>query len=154
MCHRPVMRIEIATAEHVEAWVEMRTALWPDAALVEHQREIADSLGSPVNERVGLIALTDQHEILGFAEASVRHDPVNGCSTSPVAFLEGIFVTPRHRQCGVARLLLATVEDWGRSKGCNELGSDTDWENVEGRAFHDATGFEKTEQVIFFKKDL
>ena len=35
---------------------------------------------------------------MGFAEASIRHDYVNGCETSPVVFLEGIYVRSEYRK--------------------------------------------------------
>ena len=148
------MKVKAAAIEHVDEWAAMRATLWPDAPLDEHQREIAEALQRFNPDRVVLLAFSDQKSIIGFAEASVRRDPVNGCDTSPVTFLEGIFVKTAHRHEGAARLLLTAVEDWGRSKGCTELGSDADCENPEGLAFHASAGFEETERVVFFKKDL
>ncbi len=46
------------------------------------------------------------------------HDYVNGCDTSPVGFLEGIYVDPARRRAGVARALLAAAEGWVRERGC------------------------------------
>ena len=54
---------------------------------------------------------------VGFAEVSVRTDYVNGCKSSPVAFLEGIYVRPEFRRHGVARLLYQEAERWGRARG-------------------------------------
>lgn len=93
-------------------------------------------------------------EVVGFAEASIRHDYVNGCDTSPVAFLEGIHVRPDHRHAGVARMLCRAVEEWSRSAGCTELASDADLQNEHGHAFHAAIGFEETERVVFFRKPI
>ena len=154
VCDVRVMRVEVAETEHIDQWLEMRAGLWPDAPLAEHEQEIAGTLAGTAPDRVGLLAFSDQQSVVGFAEASVRTDPVNGCDTSPVTFLEGIFVKPAHRHEGAARLLLTAVENWGRSKGCTELGSDADCENPEGLAFHAATGFIETERVVFFRKRL
>nr|WP_295670445.1 GNAT family N-acetyltransferase [Sphingomonas sp.] len=84
----------------------------------------------------------------------MRRDYVNGCGTSPVAFLEGIHVRADHRHAGVARMLCRAVEEWGRAAGCTEMGSDADIENEESHAFHAAIGFEKTERVVFFRKPI
>lgn len=93
-------------------------------------------------------------ETVGFAEASVRHEYVNGCETSPVAFLEGLFVRAEWRRRGIARALCAGVEGWGRDRGCAELGSDAEADNSDGVSFHAANGFEETERVVFFRKLL
>ncbi len=89
---------------------------------------------------------------IGFAEATLRRDYVNGCSTSPVAFLEGLYVAPAWRRRGVARLLCAAAEDWGRMLGCVELGSDTYLENIESQRMHQALGFEEMERIVGYRK--
>ncbi len=94
------------------------------------------------------------HKALGFVEASLRSDYVNGTSTSPVAFLEGIYVIPEARRRGVARSLVTEVEGWAADRGCTEFASDVLLENVLSRSMHIALGFEETERVIFFKKVL
>ena len=90
----------------------------------------------------------------GFAEAALRHDYVNGCATSPVAFLEGIYVQPEHRKQGLARLLCKAVEDWARSLGCTEFASDVLLENTASQGMHAALGFEETERVVYYRKRL
>lgn len=103
---------------------------------------------------VAYFAISDADEAVGFAEVSLRTDHVNGCDKSPVAFLEGFYVGPNFRRVGIAASLLGSVEDCARSVGCIELGSDADWENADGHAFHTALGFTETERIIFFKKSL
>ena len=46
---------------------------------------------------------------LGLAEVALRTDYVNGTDSSPVAFLEGLYVVPAVRRQGVARGLLQAV---------------------------------------------
>lgn len=84
----------------------------------------------------------------------MRHDYVNGCNSSPVLFLEGIYVRPVDRRKGIARLLCNAVADWGRSLGCVEFGSDALLENSASHALHTALGFEETQRVVFFRKPL
>lgn len=90
----------------------------------------------------------------GLAEVALRFDYVNGTTTSPVAFLEGIYVTPLHRRSGVARELLFSVRAWARTRGCTELSSDTALDNCVSQAAHVALGFEETERVVFYRMQV
>ncbi len=148
------MIVEAATKDHILAWGEMRADLWPETSPKAHRLELEETLAADDGSTTAFVAISSTGYVVGFAEASLRRDYVNGCDTSPVAFLEGIYVRPRFRRAGTAGLLLEAVEGWGRSAGCTELGSDTDWKSVEGVAFHSALGFEETERVIFFKKTI
>lgn len=147
------MRIAPAIASDAADWVALRTALWPRGGNGEHEAEIADLLEDAGNT-INLIARDLQGLALGFAEAGLRHDYVNGCRTSPVAFLEGIYVVPEARGKGVARALVAAVEAWARDHGCTEFASDAPVENSASLDMHRALGFEETQRVVFFRKAL
>lgn len=99
-----------------------------------------------------VIAVSSEGQAFGFAEATVRRDYVNGCHTTPVLFLEGIYVIPSARRQGIAKALCASVEQWGRSHACTEFASDALIDNVDARALHRALGFDETERVVFFRK--
>ena len=114
---------------------------------------MAAQLGVP--ERfVQFIASSGSGEPLGFAEAAIRTDYVNGTETSPVAFLEGIYVVPEARRQGIAAELVDAVIDWGRDAGCRELASDALLDNETGHRAHRALGFEETERVVYFRKSI
>ena len=91
---------------------------------------------------------------MGFVEASKRVDYVNGTSSSPVAFLEGLYVEPTSRRKGVARALVADVERWALAERCSELASDSPLENIAAHAAHRALGFEETERVVYFRRPV
>ena len=74
--------------------------------------------------------------------------------TSPVVFLEGIYVLPADRRSGSARLLCGAIAAWGKSAGCSELASDAPLDNHVSHSFRAALGFEETQRVMFFCKDL
>ncbi|AYG60073.1 aminoglycoside 6'-N-acetyltransferase [Rhizobium jaguaris] len=145
------MRIEEAEPKHTNAWSRLRAELWPESSIEYHRAELAEFLS-----KEGAIAYLacEQAEVVGFAEATLRHDYVNGCETSPVLFLEGIYVLPGHRRQGVARSLCHAIAAWGRAAGCREFGSDALLDNVESHAFHAALGFEETGRVVYFRKPL
>lgn len=102
---------------------------------------------------IGYLAF-DGQTVTGFAEASLRHDYVNGCETSPVAFLEGIYVAPEYRRRGIARALCDAVEEWALGHGCTEFASDAPIDNEESHQMHAALGFEEMERVVCFRKTL
>ncbi len=91
---------------------------------------------------------------MGFVEASKRVDYVNGTSSSPVAFLEGLYVAPESRRKGVARALVDSVVEWASTWGCLELASDSLLNNTTAHAAHCALGFEETERVVYFIRRL
>ena len=146
------MIIRRAREADLAAWAGLRAHLWPDQTLAEHRREAADLLAAA--DKPVFIAVSATGEIAGFAEATLRRDYVNGCETSPVAFLEGIFVGPDHRLGAVGRDLVSAVEAWGRALGCRELASDAFLDDLASHAFHGAIGFEETERVVCFRKRL
>jgi aminoglycoside 6'-N-acetyltransferase I len=133
-------------------WLPLRTALWPDSAAdIDHDTHTI--LSAP--ERYLVLVFTHENgEALGFAEASIRTDYVNGTHTSPVAFLEGLYVKPDSRGQGIARQLVADVEQWAREMGCTELASDALVENQVSHKMHEALGFEETERVVYFLKGI
>jgi len=145
------MRIEEANPKQLDAWSHLRAELWPESSIEYHRTEIAEFLS-----KEGAIAYLacEQTGVVGFAEATLRYDYVNGCSTSPVLFLEGIYVLPENRRQGVARSLCGAVAAWGRAAGCREFGSDALIDNVESHAFHAALGFAETGRVVYFRKPL
>ena len=90
----------------------------------------------------------------GFAQCQLRHDYVEGTETSPVGYLEGIYVLPEHRSQGCARELLARCEQWAREQGCTEFASDCELDNGGSLAFHLKMGFAEANRIICFTKKL
>ncbi|MNX93600.1 Aminoglycoside N(6')-acetyltransferase type 1 [compost metagenome] len=148
------MRIRQANVADVDRWAAMRAALWQSDTLDEHRQEVLSALRAENPDSIVLVAVGPAGVVCGFAEASLRHEYVNGCETSPVAFIEGVYIEPEHRGSGAGRALCSALEAWGRDKGCNELASDALLENTESHAFHGAIGFEETERVVYFRKVL
>jgi aminoglycoside 6'-N-acetyltransferase I len=145
------MQIEKCGADQLPQWVALRCTLWPD--------EDADQMAA---EAPGMLAQTDLlvllacegNAVIGFAEAAIRRDYVNGCETSPVAFVEGIYVVPQQRRRGVARAMIAAIEAWAQRQNISELASDALLDNAQSHAMHEALGFAETERVVYFRKTL
>lgn len=151
-----VSRVQVVAAarEHLPAWGRMRFALWPWDTPELHAEEAATLylVGHP--DRAAFVALDDDDAPVGFVEAALRRDYVEGCETSPVAFLEGIFVAAEARGRGAGRALAEAVAAWGRGCGCSEFASNALIDNAESHAFHAAIGFVETERVVYFRRPL
>jgi aminoglycoside 6'-N-acetyltransferase I len=80
----------------------------------------------------------DRRQPLGFIEGSIRSDYVNGTESSPVGFVEGVYVSPASRRKGVARQLYDAIGDWARARGCRELASDALVDNELSQRAHRA----------------
>ena len=151
--NRERMNIAALTTVPNPGWLGLRKALWPDGADDEHEMEMAAFVAAP--ERYGqFMACADDGRPIGLAEVSLRSDYVNGTESSPVAFLEGLFVEASSRRQGVARALLLSVGAWARARGCAELASDTPLENTLSQAVHRQLGFAETERVVYFNMAL
>jgi aminoglycoside 6'-N-acetyltransferase I len=147
------MTVRAANAQDAADWLALRMKLWPVTPAEEHRREITQQIDDP-SRFVALLALDEAGRAIGFAEAALRDDGVNGCMTSPVAFLEGLYVEPGAQRRGHARALCAAIERWAVARGCTELASDALLENAASHEFHGAVGFTPTERVVFYRKEL
>jgi aminoglycoside 6'-N-acetyltransferase I len=147
------MLIRPARAEDAAAWAGLRVALWPEEDPGRHPGDIRDILGRP-RGAVAFLAVDATGAATGFAEATVRVDYVNGTDSSPVGFLEGLYVVPEHQRRGIGRALVDAACQWTLQQGCSELASDTWLHNVSGQRAHAAYGFEETERVVYFRKRL
>jgi aminoglycoside 6'-N-acetyltransferase I len=138
----------------VSAWIDMRHALWPDATREELEREVAEILDSDEQE-VAFIATGEDGQPIGFVEASIKDwNWAPGISTRPFGYVEGWYVAPEARRTGLGRALIDVAENWARSHGCTEMGSDAELDNITSLVAHVRLGYEVAEQLVHFSKKL
>ena len=125
--------------------------LWPNHEAYEMESEFAGLMEDP--EAACFIAY-EQTCAIGFAQCQLRRDYVEGTQTSPVGYLEGIYVSDRYRSRGIARDLLTACENWAKGKGCAEFASDCELSNTQSLQFHLSVGFEEANRIICFTKKL
>lgn len=144
------MNIRKATRADSMALAVLASCMWEhDPA--ELEPEFAALTTS--DEAACFLAL-DGDTAVGFAQCQLRHDYVEGCETSPVGFLEGIYVDDGYRHAGIARALLNACEDWARNVGCTEFASDCEIDNHVSLTWHLKAGFEEVNRTIWFAKKL
>jgi aminoglycoside 6'-N-acetyltransferase I len=148
-----VVKLERVTTATIADWVALRVELWPHEATAELEQQGRELL-TREPDAVAFLLRDAAGAAIAMAEATIRRDYVNGCSTSPVAFLEGIYVRPAWRRQGAARRLCQSVEAWGQEQGCREFASDALLDNEVSHRMHRALGFEERERVVCFCKAI
>jgi aminoglycoside 6'-N-acetyltransferase I len=143
--------IRQANAKDLPVLAELACRLWPDHSMEEMEAELARIMAKP--EAAFFLAF-HQERAVGFAQCQLRHDYVEGTDSSPVGYLEGIFVAEDRRHQGIAKALLAACEGWARDQGCAEFASDCELSNVDSLRFHLKVGFLEAGRVICFTKKL
>ena len=143
--------IRKATQEDSEAAARLAAACWEGSEPEALRQELHTLLAEP---SAAVFLFEDVNRAIGFAQCQLRRDYVEGTHTSPVGYLEGIFVEPAYRRRGYARELLHACEAWARAQGCTEFASDCELNNGDSLAFHRKAGFREANRIICFTKDL
>ncbi|QIF04841.1 aminoglycoside 6'-N-acetyltransferase [Roseimicrobium sp. ORNL1] len=144
--------IRPAAPKDAAGWQKLRSQLWPDA---DSAREISQYFAVDPKERGQVfVAKSSRGIICGFIELSVRRDWVEGSTTSPTAYVEGLFVDQAHRREGIGRALLTAAEAWARDAGFKEIASDTLIDNEDSISAHLACGYAEVERTVHFIKPL
>ena len=143
--------IRQAEKEDSRVLAEMAVCMWDSHTAAQLEAEFARTIEE--GQEVFFIQYQDQTPV-GFAQCSMRSDYVEGTESSPVGYLEGIFVKEDHRGKGYAKALLSACEQWAKAKGCTEFASDCELDNVGSLQFHLAVGFDEANRIICFAKKL
>ena len=127
----------------------MRSAFWPDS----REDEVPTLLSRDLTAGVVLVVDRAGGGLSGFAEVGLRPF-AEGCDSSPVAYLEGIWVDPEARRGRIAAALVDGAEAWAREQGMTEMASDCTIDNHDSYQFHLATGFAEVERTICFMRPI
>ncbi|WP_341323108.1 aminoglycoside 6'-N-acetyltransferase [Solibacillus sp. FSL H8-0523] len=143
--------IKLAQISDAKAAAELALRLWPDNSLEDFVEEMKGFIAH--NSSVIFLAVEDL-EAVGFAQCQLRTDYVEGTDSSPVGYLEGLYVLENHRHRGFAKALVDACERWAVSKGCTEFASDCELDNMDSYAMHLKLGFTEANRIICFTKQL
>ncbi len=130
---------------------KLAVGLWQEHSTEEMEAEFVELLA---DDACAVFLYEQAGESVGFAQCGLRHDYVEGTETSPVGYLEGIYVANAYRNRKIASALLAACEDWTRQQGCTEFASDCELTNADSLRFHLATGFTEANRIICFVRKL
>ena len=143
--------IQKAEVKDLRILAELACKLWPDNTAEEMCTQMGELLTNP--DAAFFLSRVEDMPI-GFAQCQLRHDYVEGTDSSPVGYLEGIYVAQEYRRQGIAGELLAACEAWAKSKGCTEFASDCELDNMQSLIFHLNIGFEEANRIICFTKKI
>ena len=145
------MTVRKAEAKDLPILGELACGLWPHHTPDAMRAEMAETLEMP--DAAFFLAFAEKTSV-GFAQCQLRHDYVEGTDSSPVGYLEGIYVLPGHRRQGIAKELLSACESWAKSMGCREFASDCELTNKDSLRFHLNVGFREANRIICFVREL
>ena len=143
--------IRRAEPQDLDTLTALALELWPEHEYEELWDDLAAIMSGP---GAAFFLLTKNEEAVGFAQCQLRHDYVEGTASSPVGYLEGIFVDAKYRRQGNARALLSACEKWAKEQGCTEFASDCELDNVLSLSFHLKMGFLEANRIICFTKEI
>ena len=146
-----MMLIQKASLCYGSTVADLALQLWPDHRKEELREEFEALL---VRDDAAVFLAFEGDLPVGFAQCQLRRDYVEGTESSPVGYLEGIYVVPAYRNCGTARRLLGACESWAKENGCREFASDCELGNTGSLSFHLSVGFAEANRIICFAKKL
>lgn len=147
---REEMRVCRADVEDLAVIAALGTLLWPNHTAGELEKEFSLEM----KKGSSFFLVFSSNTPIGFAQCGLRYDYVEGTQSSPVGYLEGVFIKEAYRGKGYARALLKACEEWSAKMGCDEFASDCELANEKSRLFHLHTGFKEANRIICFTKKL
>ena len=132
-------------------WQAMRSALYGSLNNERHQKEIEQAFASQDFFCYFLAGNGDR--ILGLVELASRNI-VDGCSSSPVAYLEGLYLKEEYRGKGFGKEAIGIILQWCKEKGFSELATDAELTNLKAQKFYQALGFQEIDRVVEYRIDV
>ena len=146
------MIIRELTKDTVAHVLPLLDGLWPGQSESEWIEEVEASLEDA--DSTFFLAYSENGGAIGFSQVQLRRDYVEGTETSPVGYLEGLYVKEPERNKGYARQLVRAAEAWAEQHGCTEFASDVELHNVESQSMHERLGFTEVNRIVCYVKPL
>lgn len=143
--------IKAAALEDIQKVADLAIFMWKSHTMEELKQEFYDYISK--EKGVVFLAIEDEYAV-GFAQCGLRYDYVEGTESSPVAYLEGIFVKEEYRKRGLAREMLEVCQKWAKEQKCSEFASDCELDNEDSLKFHKKMEFIEANRIICFTKSL
>lgn len=146
------MKIAEVKQKDFADWVMLGKEFWPRHSEADIKKDFKRMLGSKKEQ--SFLCRNERGYAIGFINLAIRTDYVEGSKTSPVGYLEGIYVKKAYRNQGVAKMLFGAAQKWFVKKKVSEIGSDAMASNKVSQKFHKSLGFKKGETLVHFIKKI
>jgi|WetSurMetagenome_2_1015567.scaffolds.fasta_scaffold107583_3 aminoglycoside 6'-N-acetyltransferase I len=151
--------IRLVAINDFDEWLRMRKLLYPEYSQEEllseikkifHEKTIVGELDYAV-----FVYEKDKETLGGFIETSIRQN-VSTCKSSPVGYIESLYVDFDIRRKRIARALVSESEKWIIERKCSEFAVDTNPNRKGSIDFYLSCGFAEVErsknEVLMVKK--
>lgn len=146
------MRIRRYESDDWDEWRRMSHALAPSEPIDEVERGMRNCLARD-DAAVFVLDREAGGALAGYVEVGARSH-ADACVTSPVGYVEALYVDPDVRRNGHGAALLAAAEDWARARGYREMASDAVLENFPSHEAHRKSGYLEVGRVVQYRKEL
>lgn len=143
--------LKIATIEDLDVLTDLAIRLWENHEFDELKKELETLVTN--KEAVCFLKYIEDKPI-GFAQCRLRHDYVEGTETSPVGYIEGVYVLYEYRRRHVAKELVEACEKWTKEQNCTQIASDCELNNEMSYQFHLKMGYTEANRIICFTKNI
>ena len=140
-----------ASNENLNQLTELALALWPNNEKDLIKSDLVYIIGH-LNNRV-LLAKSDE-EYIGFIHMSIRSGFVEGADTTPVGYIEGVYVKPDYRRKGVAKELYHAGLEWLKSEKCSQIGADIGINDNMCPDFYIGMGYKEANRIICYINNI
>jgi aminoglycoside 6'-N-acetyltransferase I len=145
------MTVEEISEQNLKPLTTLMLELWPDC-LYDEEYQNCRRILTEADETCYL--LKKNNEYIAFIQLALRHDYVEGTASSPVGYIEGIYVRPLFRRSGLAGQLVQLAKKWTKEKGCGQLASDVEIDNSVSITFHKKRGFKEVNRLVCLVMDM
>lgn len=151
--------IRLVQQNNINEWLRLRKLLYTDCSekqLLNEIHRIINNQYPNVNDWVVYVYERNNKNLGGIIEATI-HPNKEWCDTSPIGFIETLYVDIDLRKRGIATELVKAAEKWALKYGCREMAVDTDHYREKNILIYKALGYEMIEYKnkdnnICFKK--
>lgn len=145
------MKLVSITEREVDRWRAMRVELYGQLEPGFHDAEMPNILHR--DDWYCWLVIAEDGSTIGMVELSLRN-VVDGCLSSPVPYIEGLFIEAKQRNRGLGRQLMQILFDWCCEQGYTELALNTEAVNTAAQRFYDSLGFQQNDSVIEYRMTL
>lgn len=146
-----IKKVQLNKEKDLADLTRLAVLLWPTLSADELVEQWQQKL---LSKKLQFFIKYEEDNPVGFAQVSLRYDFVEGASSSPVAYLEGLYIKDKFRHKGYAKELIDTCIKWARDNKCTEIASSSLLQDSNSQIFHKSIGFNQVCQKVHFIKEI